>query len=283
MMVKMKSLGIFPVRKKRRPLVQRIVAGALLGALTAAPALAAPAAKVEFVDPMAPSALVQAGMDLSPVGMFESAGGVVQVVIIGLVLASILTWTIALAKWVQLRAEQRRLREATHQLRLATDFASIGEMNYPPLAEMIVHAEDEMVASNRAGATNSPEGVKDRISLRLDQIEADLRLSAGRGIGVLAIVSSTAPFVGLAGTVWGIMNSFIGIAHSHTTNLAVVAPGIAEALLTTAVGLVAAIPAAILYNVFTRVLATYGGAISNAGATVLCLAAREVDSVQGRV
>jgi len=254
-----------------------------LAALSTAPVLAAPAAKVEFVDPMAPSAMGQAGMDLSPVGMFESAGGVVQAVIIGLLLASILTWTISLAKWVQLRAEQRRLREAMQTLRQAPDFASIGELDYPPLAEMIVHAEDEMVASSRAGATNSPEGLKDRISLRLDQMEADLRLSAGRGIGVLAIVSSTAPFVGLAGTVWGIMNSFISIAHSHTTNLAVVAPGIAEALLTTAVGLVAAIPAAVLYNVFTRILATYAGAISNASATVLCLAAREVDSVQGRV
>jgi biopolymer transport protein ExbB len=268
-------------------MTRRLVDRAALAALSMAPIFVASAAwsapaKVEFVDPIAPSALGQVGMDLSPVGMFESAGGVVQVVIVGLLLASVLTWTVSLAKWVQLRGEQQRLREAVQKLRLAPDFAGIGEMEYPPLAEMIVQAEDEMIASSRAGTSMSPEGVKDRISLRLDQLEADLRLSAGRGIGVLAIVSSTAPFVGLAGTVWGIMNSFIGIAHSHTTNLAVVAPGIAEALLTTAVGLVAAIPAAILYNVFARVLATYAGAISNAGATVLCLAAREVDSVHGR-
>ena len=78
-----------------------------------------------------------------------------------------------------------------------------------------------------------------------------------RGTGVLATIGATAPFVGLFGTVWGIMNSFIGISKSHTTNLAVVAPGIAEALLATAIGLVAAIPAVVIYNVFARSIAGY--------------------------
>ncbi len=98
-----------------------------------------------------------------------------------------------------------------------------------------------------------------------------------RGTGVLATIGSTAPFVGLFGTVWGIMNAFIGISEAQTTNLAVVAPGIAEALLATALGLVAAIPAVVIYNVFARSIAGYRPILADASAAVERLVSRDLD------
>ena len=98
-----------------------------------------------------------------------------------------------------------------------------------------------------------------------------------RGTGILATIGATAPFVGLFGTVWGIMDSFIGISKAHTTNLAVVAPGIAEALLATALGLVAAIPAVMIYNVLARSTAHYRALIGDASALVMNLASRDLD------
>ena len=99
---------------------------------------------------------------------------------------------------------------------------------------------------------NATKGTKERVASRLERIEARYGRRILRGTGVLATIGATAPFVGLFGTVWGIMNSFIGISKAHTTNLAVVAPGIAEALLATALGLLAAIPAVVIYNLFAR-------------------------------
>ena len=98
-----------------------------------------------------------------------------------------------------------------------------------------------------------------------------------RGTGILATIGATAPFVGLFGTVWGIMNAFIGISKSHTTNLAVVAPGIAEALLATAFGLVAAIPAVVIYNVFARSVSGYRAILADASAEVMRFVSRDLD------
>src|SRR5690606_245186 len=97
-----------------------------------------------------------------------------------------------------------------------------------------------------------------------------------RGTGVLATIGAIGPFVGLFGTVWGIMNAFIGIAEAQTTNLAVVAPGIAEALLATALGLVAAIPAVVIYNHFTRRIAARKGLVADTSAAVLRLVSRDL-------
>ena len=99
----------------------------------------------------------------------------------------------------------------------------------------------------------------------------------GRGTGLLATVGSTAPFIGLFGTVWGIMNSFIGISRTNTTNLAVVAPGIAEALLATATGLVAAIPAVVIFNLFARSITGYRQMLGDTSAEVLRLLSRDLD------
>lgn len=121
------------------------------------------------------------------------------------------------------------------------------------------------------------EGLKERVSSRLSRIEAKAGRRLSKGTGVLATIGSVAPFVGLFGTVWGIMNSFIGISQAQTTNLAVVAPGIAEALLATAIGLVAAIPAVVIYNVFARAITGYRSLLADAGAGVERLVSRDLD------
>jgi biopolymer transport protein ExbB len=126
-------------------------------------------------------------------------------------------------------------------------------------------------------AEASAEGTKERVASRLERIEAAARQRIVRGTGVLATIGATAPFVGLFGTVWGIMNSFIGISEAHTTNLAVVAPGIAEALLATAAGLVAAIPAVVIYNLFARATAVYRALLADTSAEVLRLVSRDLE------
>src|SRR5204862_3282280 len=124
---------------------------------------------------------------------------------------------------------------------------------------------------------SSDSGIKERAASSFAEI---VRAEARRirlGMGVLATIGATSPFVGLFGTVWGIMNSFIGISKSHTTNLAVVAPGIAEALLATAFGLAAAIPAVVIYNWFARSIAGYRLMMGDASAEVLRLVSRDLD------
>jgi len=156
------------------------------------------------------------------------------------------------------------------------------------LADCLAQMEDNSDAGSslvHAAATEvrlsadalDPVGVKERIASRLERIEAAAGRRMIRGTGILATIGATAPFVGLFGTVWGIMNSFIGISKSHTTNLAVVAPGIAEALLATALGLVAAIPAVVMYNFFSRWVATYRALHADAAAEVLRLVSRDLD------
>jgi biopolymer transport protein ExbB len=144
---------------------------------------------------------------------------------------------------------------------------------HDPVAACMQAAFAEAALSDPA----SGDGLKERVASRLERIEAAAGRRMIRGTGVLATIGSTAPFVGLFGTVWGIMNSFIGISEAHTTNLAVVAPGIAEALLATALGLVAAIPAVIIYNAFVRSVAGYKALVGDAAAEVLRLVSRDID------
>ncbi len=121
------------------------------------------------------------------------------------------------------------------------------------------------------------DGPKERIALLLERIELANSRKISRGTGVLATIGSTAPFVGLFGTVWGIMNSFIGISNAHTTNLAVVAPGIAQALLATALGLIAAIPAVVIYNMLARSTTHYRALLGDVSAQVMRLVSRDLD------
>ncbi|MCF5021432.1 tonB-system energizer ExbB, partial [Pseudomonas lactis] len=215
--------------------------------------------------------------DLSPWGMYQNADVVVKAVMIGLAIASIITWTIWIAKGFELLGAKRRLRAEIVHLKKATTLKEASETatKKGTLANLLVH--DALEEMRLSANTREKEGIKERVSFRLERLVAACGRNMSSGTGVLATIGSTAPFVGLFGTVWGIMNSFIGIAKTQTTNLAVVAPGIAEALLATALGLVAAIPAVVIYNVFARSIAGYKAQVSDASAEVLLLVSRDLD------
>ncbi|WP_095108677.1 tonB-system energizer ExbB [Pseudomonas sp. Irchel 3E20] len=215
--------------------------------------------------------------DLSPWGMYQNADIIVKIVMIGLAIASIITWTIWIAKGFELLGAKRRLRGEILALKKATTLkeASTTAAKEGTLANLLVH--DALEEMRLSANSREKEGIKERVSFRLERLVAACGRNMSSGTGVLATIGSTAPFVGLFGTVWGIMNSFIGIAKTQTTNLAVVAPGIAEALLATALGLVAAIPAVVIYNVFARSIAGYKAQVSDASAEVLLLVSRDLD------
>ncbi|MBI1650625.1 tonB-system energizer ExbB [Hyphomicrobium sulfonivorans] len=215
--------------------------------------------------------------DLSPWGMFMAADIVVKTVMVGLVLASVATWTIWLAKSIELMAARSRMRRALRKLAAANSMSeamSLIDAKRGPVPAMLRAA----IAETRA-SWDLPDkyAIKDRIKARLERIELASGRDVARGTGMLATVGSTAPFIGLFGTVWGIMNSFIGIAETQTTNLAVVAPGIAEALLATAFGLIAAIPAVMIYNHFARSIAGYKALVGDASVAVLGIVSRDFD------
>ena len=255
----------------------------------AAPAMQAPApsAAVPSVPPASDSSaaapadaksLKSTGLrELSPWSMFLSADILVKAVMIGLAFASLVTWTVFIAKMIELSVVQRKLRGA---LRKIGDARSLAE------AQFALGGKDGVLSSLLATAMregrlsagiSSDAGIKERAASSFAEI---VRAEARRirlGMGVLATIGATSPFVGLFGTVWGIMNSFIGISKSQTTNLAVVAPGIAEALLATAFGLTAAIPAVIIYNHFSRVTKGYLELVGRASGAAARLLSRDLD------
>ena len=209
--------------------------------------------------------------------MFMSADLLVKAVMIGLAFASLVTWTIFIAKMIELSLVQSRLRAALAKI---SDSRSLSE------AQFALGAKDSVLSSLLAAAMrearlsagiSSDAGIKERAASSFAEI---VRAEARRirlGMGLLATIGATSPFVGLFGTVWGIMNRYIGITKSQTTNLAVVAPGIAEALLATAFGLVAAIPAVIIYNHFTRVTKGYLELVGRSSGVAGRLLSRDLD------
>ena len=230
----------------------------------------------------APKAGIAPAMkELSPWGMFMSADIIVKAVMIGLAFASLVTWTVFIAKSIELSMASAKLRSA---LRKIAEVRSLAE------AQMALGSKRGILPSFLAAALrearmsaglSSDAGIKERAASSFQEI---VRAEARRiriGTGLLATIGSTSPFVGLFGTVWGIMNSFIGISKSQTTNLAVVAPGIAEALLATAIGLVAAIPAVIIYNHFSRVTKSYLELVSRASGAAARLLSRDLDRSHG--
>lgn len=241
-------------------------------AMAPTPSEAAKAAK-----PVAAAAI----HDLSPWSMFKNADIIVQAVMLGLAFASLVTWTVAIAKTLELSWSMRRLRSA---LRRIAESRSLSE------AQIALGGKDTVLASFLAAAMkegrmsagiSSDSGIKERAASSFSEI---IRAEGRRiriGMGALATIGATSPFVGLFGTVWGIMNSFIGISKSQTTNLAVVAPGIAEALLATAIGLVAAIPAVIIYNHFSRVTKGYLELVGRASGAAGRLLSRDLDRTHG--
>lgn len=218
--------------------------------------------------------------NLSPWGMFMAADWVVKAVMIGLAIASLLTWTVLMSKSIELATLKRLLQRnltkitAAHTLADAAntdDILGVGR-------EFIEAAEEELHLSfDLASKEGGKEGIKERVASSLTRIEVASTRRMLVGTGLLATIGAIGPFVGLLGTVWGIMNSFIGISQANTTNLAVVAPGIAEALLATALGLVAAIPAVVIYNHFTRKIAGTKALVSDSAAAVMRLVSRDLD------
>ncbi|MCP2124877.1 UNVERIFIED_ORG: biopolymer transport protein ExbB [Bradyrhizobium japonicum] len=233
--------------------------------------------------PDAAAGIAPAMKELSPWVMFMSADVIVKAVMIGLAFASLMTWTVFIAKSIELSVASSKLRSA---LKKVAETRSLAE------AQMALGAKEGILPSFLAAALrearmsaglSSDAGIKERAASSFSEI---VRAEARRiriGMGVLATIGSTSPFVGLFGTVWGIMNSFIGISKSQTTNLAVVAPGIAEALLATAIGLVAAIPAVIIYNHFSRVTKGYLELVSRASGAAGRLLSRDLDRSHGSV
>lgn len=215
--------------------------------------------------------------DLSPWGMFMAADIVVKAVMIGLVFASVLSWTIWFAKALELVSARTRMRRAIDALNQARAWSEVTQrlQGRRSAAGQLVEATN--VELQLSADALEPDGVKERIASRLERLEAASSRQMIRGTGILATIGATAPFVGLFGTVWGIMNSFIGISKAHTTNLAVVAPGIAEALLATALGLVAAIPAVVMYNMFSRWTSGYRAQHADAAAAILRIVSRDLD------
>jgi biopolymer transport protein ExbB len=207
--------------------------------------------------------------------MFMNADLVVKAVIIGLAFASLVTWTIYVAKTFELRSARREVRASLRVLGKALTLAQAHDQlnGDGASARLLEAAVDEI----RMSANIRGDGLKERIAWQLERLEMATSRKVSRGTGVLATIGSTAPFVGLFGTVWGIMNSFIGISNAHTTNLAVVAPGIAQALLATALGLIAAIPAVMIYNVLARATAHYRALLGDASAQVMRLVSRDID------
>jgi biopolymer transport protein ExbB len=215
--------------------------------------------------------------ELSPWSMFLAADVLVKAVMIGLAFASLVTWTIFIAKMIELSVVQRKLRAALAKI---SDARSLSEAQFALGAKGSVLSTLLAAAMREArlsAGISSDSGIKERAASSFAEI---VRAEARRirlGMGLLATIGATSPFVGLFGTVWGIMNSFIGISKSQTTNLAVVAPGIAEALLATAFGLVAAIPAVIIYNHFSRVTKGYLELVGRSQGAAGRLLSRDLD------
>jgi biopolymer transport protein ExbB len=211
--------------------------------------------------------------NLSPWGMFLNADIVVKVVMIGLAFASLVTWTVWLAKTIELALARRRARRRIGMLESGAGLVEAARACTDARDAIAQLIQSTMREAELSGGIVD-DGFKERVALRLERVEAAMTRQISRGIGILATIGATAPFVGLFGTVWGIMNSFIGISESHTTNLAVVAPGIAEALLATALGLVAAIPAVVIYNHLARVISGYRTLLGDASAQLLLIISR---------
>ena len=256
-------------------------------ATTTAPATdAAPPATEADPESVADAVGGEGHGDITPISMFMEAGIVVKIVMIGLLVASIFSWVILIIKIIEfagLNSKTDRFLESFRGARSIADMRKIAtadEFDGNPLADMAAAATEEVELSRQAGLSVTGEhrdSALTRASTAVAAVQSGLagRLSGGQQF--LASVGSSGPFVGLFGTVYGVMNSFIGIAQSNTTNLAVVAPGIAEALLATGIGLFAAIPAVIFYNYFNTRIAAYGTRSDGFAAELLNAISRQLD------
>jgi len=224
---------------------------------------------------------IATGLDeLSPWGMFLKADIVVKAVMIALALASVASWAILIAKSIEFSVLRRRLGGALRKLGGARSLAEAQLALGKERNIALVLLEAAIAEVRLSAGLSIDSGVKERAESSFAEIVRAEARRVRTGMGLLATVGAIAPFVGLFGTVWGIMNSFIGISKSQTTNLAVVAPGIAEALLATAIGLAAAIPAVIIYNHFSRATKGYLELVHRASGAAGRLLSRDLDRSQ---
>ncbi|MFN3513944.1 MAG: MotA/TolQ/ExbB proton channel family protein [Phenylobacterium sp.] len=286
--------------KKKTPFLALLGAVALM---TSAPAFAqeaaAPAAPAaEAAAPAAPAAdaappaadeappQMEGAGRLTVMEMFLEADPVVKVVMIGLVIGSIFSWTLLATKIIEFGSLNRTSDRFTEAFRGAKSINDVGriamseEFEGNPLADMAAAAAQEVELSRQAGLAvtgEHRETTLHRAEAAVGAVQANLAKRLSNGMQFLASLGSGGPFIGLFGTVYGIMNSFIGIANTNTTNLAVVAPGIAEALLATGLGLFAAIPAVIFYNYFQTRIAAYGARTEGFIAELMNTISRQLD------
>ncbi|MFZ4068001.1 MAG: MotA/TolQ/ExbB proton channel family protein [Phenylobacterium sp.] len=259
-------------------------AAAVATADAAAPALtpAAPVAAAEAADP---PQMENAGK-LTVMGMFGSATLVVKAVMIGLILASMVSWFLLVTKMIEFNGMEKVSNGFMDAFRGTKTYSEAGRVALSedfagnPLADMAAAAVQEVELSRQAGLNISGEHRETtlhRAEGAVNAVQATLGKRLSSGMQFLASVGSGGPFIGLFGTVYGIMNSFIGIANTNTTNLAVVAPGIAEALLATGIGLFAAIPAVIFYNYFQSRISSFGGRSESFVAELMNSLSRQLD------
>jgi biopolymer transport protein ExbB len=264
------------------PAAEAPAAAAPAGDAAAAPAATDAAA----AQPADPPTLDKHGGKLNVGTMFMDADPVVKVVMIGLALASIFSWAVLITKMLEFRSLNRvsdNFLEAFRGAKSINDMSRIAlseEFDGNPLADMAAAAAQEIELSRQAGlqiAGDHRDTTIMRAQAAVGAVQASLARRLSGGMQYLASVGSNGPFIGLFGTVYGIMNSFIGIANTNTTNLAVVAPGIAEALLATGLGLFAAIPSVIFYNYFQTRISAYGARTEGFVAELMNAISRQLD------
>jgi len=291
--------------KRKTSLIALVGAVALMASAPAfaqnAPAPAAPAAAEANAAAPAPAAApaegnAAANAELPPqmqhggkinIGtMFMDAKPVVKVVMLGLVLASLFSWATLITKLIEFRSLNRVSDSFLEAFRGAKSINDMGRIAQSedfegnPLADMAAAAAAEVELSRQAGlqvAGEHRDTTIGRAQSAVGAVQASLTRRLSSGMQFLASVGSNGPFIGLFGTVYGIMNSFIGIANTNTTNLAVVAPGIAEALLATGLGLFAAIPSVIFYNYFQTRISAYGARTEGFVAELMNAISRQLD------
>ena len=216
-------------------------------------------------------------MDLSILSLLAQATLVAKAVLVVLLFMSVFSWALMFRKWMNIRAALKKAADGMDRFNHARDLReAVQSLGGDPDSPLYTVAHEGVTEFNRSKeAGNSEDVVVDNVRRALRQgVDMEMtRLTSS--LSFLATSANTAPFIGLFGTVWGIMNSFIGIAQTQTTNLAVVAPGIAEALLATAIGLFAAIPAVVIYNIFARMIGSYKASLGDVAAQVLLLQSRD--------
>lgn len=236
-------------------------------------------ATAQAAQPVAPQGDALNLTTFTPQSLYNHADGVVKTVILILLFASLLSWTTWLGKTLDLWSRSRRMKKNLQLLNSQNSLRQNVEFSSTSCQALHNIATAELRQVKPAISLHSVSTLQERVHARMQRVEASEARHATRGASILATTSAVTPFIGLFGTVWGIMHSFMSIAQSHTTNLSVVAPGIAEALFATALGLVVAIPAVILYNILGRQITGYRMLLADAVTYTLCLLSHDLDAL----